>query len=76
MIEAITKKLDHIDKLWRVIYIVVSLIVAATVWATTLQIKVANLESRSTSADTRLSRIEFYVLRIAEKVGVQVEPPR
>lgn len=76
MIEAITKKLDHIDKLWRVIYIVVSLIVAATVWATTLQIKVANLESRSTSADTRLGRIEFYVLRIAEKVGVQVEPPR
>lgn len=45
-------------------------------WATTLQFKVTALEARAHEQEASIKRIEFYVVKIAEKVGVSIEPPR
>lgn len=46
------------------------------VWATTLQLEVGNLKTGRAAIEKRIDRIEFYVIKIAEKVGVDVEAPR
>jgi len=56
---------------------------SAGVWATSHEFRLKNVEARLDSNSGRMAdmersiqRIEFYVQRIASKVGVDVEPPR
>lgn len=73
---AISAKLDRFTKLFPIAWALGVAAAGGVVWGSTLQFKVAQLESKAISNETRLSRIEFYVIQIAEKVGVKVEPPR
>lgn len=77
MSEELEKSIDfRVQRLFPIVWTLLAAAFGGVVWGATLQFKVAQLESKAVSNETRLSRIEFYVIQIAEKVGVKVEPPR
>jgi len=63
-------------KMFPVVWPLVLALLGGAAWVTTIQVEVAALKAKAIANETRLSRIEFYVIQIAEKVGVKVEPPR
>ncbi len=71
--------IDHEDYLERKLKLVVGLVWAMTVggfsiggWATTVELRLR----RNDDLERTVHKIDYYVSKIANKVGVEIEPPR
>lgn len=67
---------EQLDKLLKFVYALIALGFGFGVWVTSIQFKIATLEFQTSSMQRRIERIDYYVQKIATKVGIEVEPPQ